>query len=139
MKLITEKQYKKVELQYETCQKMILRNPEGEISQIACNSPGTEITGNPPRFNLYDIRIPCKGTNCYEEQDELTTRFLNRADVKKALGVTGRIWKSCVTTVHSALAKQHNRSSVHDIVFILENNIKVLLYNGDEDFICNYL
>mmetsp|Transcript_34236 Transcript_34236/g.25297 ORF Transcript_34236/g.25297 Transcript_34236/m.25297 type:complete len:92 (-) Transcript_34236:368-643(-) len=60
--------------------------------------------GNPlnPKFNVYDIRIPCEyGNLCYDFSAADT--FLNDADIQAELGVSGRDWKDCVMDVHIML------------------------------------
>jgi len=52
--------------------------------------------GNPvsPRFNVYDIRIPCEYPPlCYNfSQSDV---FLNDPTVQETLGVSGRNWVEC--------------------------------------------
>lgn len=70
----------------------------------ACNLVMASMLGNPlaPRFNTYDIRIPCeKPPLCYNFSK--VDQFLARPEVVEALGVQGRPWTSCNMKVHTVL------------------------------------
>jgi len=45
----------------------------------------------------------------------------------------------CNQDVKKKLLKDSYSSSSHDIEFLLEKDVKVLVYNGDKDFICNWM
>lgn len=59
------------------------------------------ITGNPPRFNVYDISKPCIGPFCYDET--AIHKFMKKPEVLKALGVEGKVWSDCTDAVTDAL------------------------------------
>lgn len=51
-----------------------------------CGMAEESIIGNPPKFNFYDIRIPCEFPPlCYDLSN--IDKFLNRTDVIEILGV----------------------------------------------------
>ncbi|KAK1398361.1 Carboxypeptidase [Heracleum sosnowskyi] len=92
-----------------------------------------DITGN---INDYDIRKECKGAHCYDFSRMDT--FLNLPSVKEALGVhTDFI--SCSDTVKSAMSTDRMKDLEVGIPELLEDGIKVLIYAGEYDLICNWL
>jgi cathepsin A (carboxypeptidase C) len=54
------------------------------------------------------------------------------------MGVEGRKWKACNMTVHTFLLADWLKNLSNDVKFLLESDIKVLIYSGDKDFICNW-
>jgi len=71
-----------------------------EICQVLVES----VLGNPlnPKFNVYDIRIPCgQPPLCYDFDNAGV--FLNEPEIQADLGVSGRKWKDCKTSVHMEL------------------------------------
>jgi len=97
------------------------------------------VLGNPlkPKFNVYDIRIPCEEPpRCYAM--DYIGEFLNQPEIEADLGVPGRKWKDCKTTVHIELLGDWVVSMSEKITSILEQGIEVLVYSGDKDFICNW-
>ena len=90
-----------------------------------------------PRFNVYDIRKKCEDPPlCYDfsELDE----FLNRKDVQEELNVPGRNWESCNMTVHFMLFFDMEVNAAPMVASVLNNDLPVLVYNGDKDYICNW-
>ena len=88
-------------------------------------------------INVYDIRKECTYKPlCYDFSNADT--FLNAPSTQSALGVN-RPWKSCSNVVHSAMMGDwmHNLETV--VPPILAGNLRVLIYAGADDFICNYL
>jgi cathepsin A (carboxypeptidase C) len=91
--------------------------------------------------NIYDIRKECDSTKnslCYDIATDIDT-FLNRPDVKQVLGAD-REYKTCQMGINLRflLAGDWMRPYVHDIAPLLENGIRVLIYAGDADYICNW-
>jgi serine carboxypeptidase-like clade 4 len=88
-------------------------------------------------INLYDIRIPCQEPPlCYDFND--VTMFLNQEDVQKAIGVN-RTWESCNMEVHLFMMGDWISSFQDDVASILAVGVRVLVYNGKYDYVCNYL
>ncbi|KAL8241453.1 hypothetical protein R6Q59_014807 [Mikania micrantha] len=82
----------------------------------------------------YDIRRQtCYDMSSFEE-------LLNRASVKKALGVPqGVNFIPCSRLVYHAMMKDIMRNLEVGIPQLLEDGIKMLIYAGEYDFICNWL
>jgi carboxypeptidase C (cathepsin A) len=90
-------------------------------------------------INVYDVRIPCEVEPlCYDLSAAET--FLNQKDVKKALGARDDIsWEACNMLVHTEMLGDWMGNFADDIPILLSNNVRVLVYSGTEDWICNYL
>ena len=91
-------------------------------------------------LNVYDIRIPCKVPGlCYDFSK--ATAFLNRADVQQSLGVAsqGITWQSCNMQVNQMFGNDWMRDFNQTIPALLGSGIRVMIYSGDVDFICNWL
>lgn len=90
-----------------------------------------------PRFNVYDIREKCTYPPlCYDFSN--IDKFLERADVIQALGVQGRKWVECSKPVHLALTADWMLDLSPQVTYLLSKGVKVLVYSGDKDFICNW-
>ncbi|KAM5584252.1 hypothetical protein ABKV19_003888 [Rosa sericea] len=87
--------------------------------------------------NYYDIRKQCVGDLCYDFSNMET--FLNKKPVRDALGVGDIDFVSCSTTVYEAMLTDWMRNLEVDIPTLLEDGIKVLVYAGEYDLICNWL
>jgi len=134
-KIITKTQYDTLKIGFTTCQNLI-KKASWEIAMLQCQTEVEAITGNPPKFNVYNINLKCNGPLCYNFT--LVDDFLARKDVQTALGVTGHHWSECNDTVHSALASDWFTDESSNVAFLLSKNIPVLVYSGDLDFICNW-
>jgi len=91
-------------------------------------------------WNVYDVRIKCqKPPLCYDFSK--IGAFLNRADVREKLGVptTVRRWEECSNSVNRRFHKDWIHSFDQEIPDLLHDKIPVLIYNGDTDFICNWM
>ncbi|XP_028776242.1 serine carboxypeptidase-like [Neltuma alba] len=101
-------------------------NIYGEILAIAGN------------INFYDIRKRCdEGPMCYDFSS--MEQFLNEKEVKDALGVGDLKFVSCSVAVYAALRYDWMRNLEPGIPALLEDGIRMLVYAGDKDLICNWL
>lgn len=85
----------------------------------------------------YDIRKECEGPLCYDFSAVET--FLNQKTVRDALGVGNIEFVSCSTEVYYAMITDWMRNLEVGIPALLEDGIKVLIYAGEYDLICNWL
>ena len=85
----------------------------------------------------YDIRKQCEGELCYDFSDVET--FLNLKPVRDALGVGDIAFVSCSSVVYEAMIMDWMRNFEVGIPALLEDDIKVLIYAGEYDLICNWL
>jgi cathepsin A (carboxypeptidase C) len=89
--------------------------------------------------NPYDMRIKCEhGNLCYDFDN--IEKYLNQATVQSQLGVSKK-WGSCNMAVNLQfqLAGDWMRDFSHMIPDLLHDGVEVLIYAGDEDYICNWL
>eukprot|EP00210_Caulerpa_lentillifera_P004885 g4661.t1 len=105
-----------------------------------CNSVLFEpiLTYN-PLLNYYDIRrSDCYIAGCYNIK--LMTRFLNTPAVQAKIGADKSIqWEDCKNSVWDNLDYDLSKDTSHVVGDILDAGIKVFVYAGDQDLICNYL
>ncbi|KAI3426072.1 hypothetical protein D9Q98_008040 [Chlorella vulgaris] len=89
-------------------------------------------------MNVYDIRKQCEGPLCYREF-EVLDRYLNQPSVRRELGVGDRVWEACNMGVHSDMMSDwgHNFDTV--LPELLKAGVRVMIYAGDQDFICNHV
>jgi len=91
-------------------------------------------------MNPYDMREKCQVPPlCYDFSNVGT--YLDRPEVRAALGVGNRKWSDCNHAV--ALEFELGGDWMHNFQSMipdqLENGIRVLIYAGDQDYICNWL
>lgn len=88
-------------------------------------------------MNVYDIRLPCVGPLCYDFS--AMGAYLNRADVRAALGVGDRRWEECSPDVHADMMGDWGRRYDGLLPELLAAGVRTLVYAGDQDFICNWI
>jgi len=119
------------------------KGPLAKLACIAayetCNSAlmgPYQMTG----MNPYDMRIKCaKPPLCYDFSG--VGKFLARPEVRAALNIrpdAGQ-WQSCNFKVNHMFMGDWMKDYQTQIPDLLANGIKVLIYAGDQDFICNWL
>jgi carboxypeptidase D len=93
--------------------------------------------------NIYDVRledtVPACGMNWPPDLAGVTP-YLDRPDVQRALhaGAAPTAWTECRGRVHAELQNKHSASAITLLPSVLER-AQVLLFAGDQDFICNYV
>lgn len=88
-------------------------------------------------LNPYDMRIKCeKPPLCYDMSNDV--KFLNDPEVQKQLGVNMQ-FSSCNLVVNKAFTLDFMKNFHMLIPPMLAAGIDVLIYAGDQDFICNWL
>ncbi|EIN10934.1 alpha/beta-hydrolase [Punctularia strigosozonata HHB-11173 SS5] len=101
------------------------------------------VDGQKMCVNIYDVRLedtsPACGMNWPPDLADVTT-YLGRNDVKRALHATAHqsSWTECHGRVHSQLRNRKSHSSIKILPSVIER-IPVMLFAGDQDFICNYM
>lgn len=93
--------------------------------------------------NPYDLRTQCaSNTNglCYAGLNYVQ-EYLNQPDVQSAIGVSNINFQSCSDSVNTAFTNSGDwmMPYVRDVPTVLNAGIPVLIYAGDQDFICNWL
>lgn len=88
-------------------------------------------------MNPYDMRIKCaKPPLCYDMSNDV--KFLNDPHVQKQLGVDMN-FQSCNLLVNKFFMTDFMRNYHQLIPPMLAGGVDVLIYAGDQDFICNWL
>ncbi|XP_050212458.1 serine carboxypeptidase-like [Mercurialis annua] len=108
-----------------------------ESAYSVCNNIFNEIMHVAGNINYYDIRKQCEGQLCYDFSNMET--FLNDKIVRDSLGVGNREFVSCSSDVYDAMLRDWMRNLEVGIPALLEDGIRVLIYAGEEDLICNWL
>ncbi|TVU19121.1 hypothetical protein EJB05_35255 [Eragrostis curvula] len=106
-------------------------------SYAVCNSIFTSILLLAGNVNYYDIRKQCEGSLCYDFSD--MDKFLNEKSVREALGVGNKKFVSCSPLVYEAMIADWMKNLEVGIPALVEDGIKVLIYAGEYDLICNWL
>lgn len=91
------------------------------------------------KFNIYDIRKPCVigSVDCYS--DTLIHGFLKSKIIEYAEG-TKTDYHICTNKVFHALSKKDTiTDSSTKLLDLLSKGLKVLVYAGEYDFMCNWI
>ncbi|CAN6650644.1 carboxypeptidase Y [Trichomonascus vanleenenianus] len=91
-------------------------------------------------LNVYDIRKECKGELCYDDL-HFVDEYLNLPEVKAAVGAEVEKYQSCNFDINKnfLFAGDWMKPFQKSVANLLEDEIPVLIYAGDKDFICNWL
>ncbi|KAJ2305721.1 hypothetical protein IWW54_004987 [Coemansia sp. RSA 2705] len=90
--------------------------------------------------NPYDVRIPCEGGDlCYPIMADIDA-YLNQPAVQRELGAEVSRFESCSDRVGYGFALNGDpmKPFHQEIPPLLADGIRVLIYAGDADFICNW-
>ncbi|KAK7344845.1 hypothetical protein VNO77_14992 [Canavalia gladiata] len=104
---------------------------------VVCNVIFKDIMLHAGNTNYYDIRKKCEGSLCYDFSN--MEKFLNQKSVRDSLGVGKIHFVSCSTEVYLAMVVDWMRNLEVGIPALVEDGIKVLVYAGEYDLICNWL
>lgn len=91
--------------------------------------------------NVYDVRSDCEDSSnlCYSALGDIS-KWLNKAEVMEALGVEVGGYDSCNFDINRNFLMQGDwMKPYHKLMPKLLEQIPVLIYAGDADFICNWL
>lgn len=143
---------KRVENQQAKCVKTLNDNEKIYVDTPECESIMVSILDetkdqkadrNQQCLNMYDIRLRDDSSCGMNWPPDLTTvtPYLHRADVVKALHInpdkkTG--WTECNGAVSSHFRARNSEPTINFLPDILAQ-IPVVLFSGDQDFICNHL
>ena len=111
------------------------------ITNTYCSMIGmTIVSPGLPDFNVYDIREPCERMGlCYP--DDHLWQMLNTYEYRDAMHLPifeGALWEECATLPHLTLMFDFNKSWGYYLAPLLDAGLPVLIYNGDQDYICNW-
>lgn len=112
------------------------KNPFCFAALVVCNM-GLMKPYQDHGMNPYDMRLKCeKPPLCYDFSQ--IDAFLNDPIVQKKIGVN-KPWESCNFSVNMQFAFDFMKDYDQLIPELLADGIRVLIYVGDQDFICNWL
>ncbi|KAK6945814.1 Peptidase S10, serine carboxypeptidase [Dillenia turbinata] len=104
---------------------------------LVCNTIFSRIMLVVGDSNYYDIRKKCEGNLCYDFSN--MEQFLNKKSVREALGVGELEFVSCNPTVYQAMLMDWMRNLEEGIPTLLKDGVKLLVYAGEYDLICNWV
>jgi carboxypeptidase C (cathepsin A) len=105
-------------------------NDCSQVAELAIQSAGN--------INVYDIRQQCTQPPLCYNMDNIVN-YLAQSAVLKKLGISNSVsWTPCNSQVYGGLMYDVFHSYRFDLPKLLANNIRVLLYNGEYDFMCNF-
>ncbi|KAG0004316.1 hypothetical protein BGZ65_000581 [Modicella reniformis] len=96
-----------------------------------------QITGQ----NVYDVRKKCEGgTLCYKILESMQ-EYLNKKEVMKDLGVQVNKFESCNMQINLRFQLHGDFMKPFHLMVseLLEDGVRVLIYAGDADYICNWM
>ncbi|KAL7612573.1 serine carboxypeptidase-like isoform X1 [Lactuca sativa] len=142
MGLIKESDYKDINKHLPLCETAIeLCGTDGTEACMAaceaCDAIFTSIKSIAGNINHYDIRKECVGSLCYDFS--VLENFLDEKSVREALGVGDLDFVACSPVVNQALIVDWMRNLEPGIPLLLADGIRLLVYAGEYDLICNWL
>eukprot|EP00541_Cyclophora_tenuis_P000507 CAMPEP_0116568926 /NCGR_PEP_ID=MMETSP0397-20121206/15973_1 /TAXON_ID=216820 /ORGANISM="Cyclophora tenuis, Strain ECT3854" /LENGTH=532 /DNA_ID=CAMNT_0004096361 /DNA_START=33 /DNA_END=1631 /DNA_ORIENTATION=- len=148
IKAVNKETYETMKAVVPQCVKLIHQCNKGDnmIDDFACQSAfeicnlGLTSPYQATGLNPYDIRKPCGSFPlCYDFSAE--TRFMDSQATREALGVVRQShkWESCNMGINLKFHTDWMKDFSHFVADLLNDDIPVLIYAGDVDFICNYL
>ncbi|CAA3000566.1 serine carboxypeptidase-like [Olea europaea subsp. europaea] len=142
MGIITQSAHDRINKILPLCESAIkLCGTDGTISCLAaylvCNTIFISILARVGDMNYYDIRKKCEGSLCYDFSN--LEKFLNQKSVRDVLGVGDIDFVSCSPIVYVAMLMDWMRNLEVGIPALLEDGVKLLVYAGEYDLICNWL
>jgi len=88
-------------------------------------------------INYYDVRKQCNPPPlCYDMSP--IGDYLNQKSVREHLGVGSTSWQTCSGVVYQYMQNDFEVSYRSDIPYLMSNNVRVTIYEGVEDLICNF-
>ncbi|XP_038713462.1 serine carboxypeptidase-like 47 [Tripterygium wilfordii] len=107
------------------------------IAFDSCDGMFGEIHRRTQNINYYDYRKPRIGHLNYDFSR--LENFMNNQEVKEALGVPDIPFVTLSSKVYEAMEGEYMKNSDTGIPALLADGIKVLIYVGEFDLVCNYV
>lgn len=123
--------------QYEECES-ILQTILIATKNVSAETPSNEVCMNMYSYNLRDS-FPACGSNWPEEVLHVPG-FFDRPGILEALNLDPTKvpkWKECNLDVYYHLKNRKAVPSVRKLPALLDSGLKVILYNGEMDLLCN--
>jgi len=138
-KLIDDATYQQMNSTYKQCVQLINSGDLQDAGQI-CGSIMEDVLQFAGNLNVYNIDLQCNPPPlCYDFSN--VTNYLNDPNTQQQLGVAsqGITWQTCSDQVNEAFGIDVIRSFRYEIPSLLAAGIRVVVYNGDLDLICNWV
>eukprot|EP00929_Paragymnodinium_shiwhaense_P093615 TRINITY_DN53827_c0_g1_i1.p1 TRINITY_DN53827_c0_g1~~TRINITY_DN53827_c0_g1_i1.p1 ORF type:complete len:607 (+),score=139.96 TRINITY_DN53827_c0_g1_i1:248-2068(+) len=144
--LISEQQKRDYDGLAAECVKNYRDDPYSHHTWVVCERLQTSVpnlSGNDKigKINMYDVRL--YDTTAGGDWPWRTTgekSYLQREDVRRALHVKHKVtWDECSDEVEQALTHEDMYPTVEEFTGMLHARLRVLVYNGQFDWICNHL
>ena len=110
------------------------------LAGYVCGKVEPSVLGDPsnPDYNCYDVRLKCEVPPlCYDFS--AMTQYLNRDDVQQALNLKKQTWETCSEEVNIAMARDYGSDVTPKVQALLKAKKRVLIYNGEYDYSCNWM
>jgi len=135
--LINEATYQLINSTYQDCVEDINNQNWGEAS-YDCGSLMQDVLDYAGNINYYDIDLQCNPPPlCYDLTN--ITNYLNLPDVLAELRVaSGITWGACNDEVNEMFSVDIIQSYRFDVPYVLKAGVRVMVYSGMLDLICNY-
>lgn len=90
--------------------------------------------------NVYDVRKDCEGQLCYADL-EFVDKYLNEDYVKETIGAEVDHFESCNFDINRNFLFNGDWMKPYQkaVTDLLNQDLPILIYAGDKDFICNWL
>eukprot|EP00123_Amoebidium_parasiticum_P011856 comp20942_c1_seq1/m.27989 comp20942_c1_seq1/g.27989 ORF comp20942_c1_seq1/g.27989 comp20942_c1_seq1/m.27989 type:complete len:455 (-) comp20942_c1_seq1:446-1810(-) len=138
--LVTDKEYKHMKKEFPKCAKLMQkcqRHREHEAECQQAQSFCNQLLMAPIQsrgLNVYDIRR----IGNYEADD--IVEYLSQKSIKQILGVGDNVeWQLCSPIVGRHFTRDIQKDFSYDVIRLLKAGVRVLIYAGDDDYICNYI
>jgi len=131
--MIDDATFAEAKLGYGLCEEA-LRSGKWDAVDATCYPLTTRLLGS---TSPYDIREQCELPPYCHDMDGIVS-FFNQKEVKEALHVS-QDWTSCSNELHKNLRTDSIKSSGPELSYVIDAGVRVLLYYGDQDFMCNWM
>lgn len=125
------------------CQKQLR---DGRLSSTTCYRLLDDIieastTQGKPKVLMYDARKYVHSTNEFPPGKREVERYMNKAEVKRAIHVdeSPQRFVECADPPFDALSHQDGKGAMGELATALNTGIRVLVYSGQYDLICNHV
>jgi len=142
--LISHEQRNRLLEQSEKCKQHLAA---GRMSQQICfklldDVIAASTTGNAHKVLMYDIRKYVSNTGVFPPGHGDVEVYLNREDVRIAIHAvtpSQHRYMECADPPYNALAHQDGKGVLPELQDVLNQNIRVLVFSGQYDIICNHV
>jgi serine carboxypeptidase-like clade 4 len=134
--LISQSDMQQANSYFPACQQDI---ESGNYAQafLDCNQVFSAVLQAAGNINYYDVRKQCNPAPlCYDFTP--ISDYLNQASVRSHLGVGNTPWQTCSSNVYQYMQNDFEVNFRNDLATLLANSIRVVIYEGVEDLICNF-